>query len=1120
MGSNDIPKDLPKCELIRILAEKIRQRDDIDFNVLGRLDEFRKRVSGDVRQINELFPEYTPHDEQYHLKRLFYVAETVLGKDLIGAMNAGELLVLAVALYGHDWGMAVNEIEKNYIINKSIPNDVDSRNLWILPDEINRFKLFALNEQLLDEDNKFQEIPIQKWREYVRQTHAWRSGLRVRKFFEPIDGGVADAAARVCIAHWLDFEDLQDHETYPTNYSVMREEANLRALAIYLRLIDLLDLGDDRTPYVIWKFVAPRDPRSKMAWDRHRALRAITCPTYQEGRVIRVDGSTDSHEVYAALEDLRIWCNGQFRSCNDLLARMNDPRHKLDIYHIDWHVDTMGFKKTSIGFQFDRRRMFEILGKELYQGDSYVFLRELLQNSIDAIRMRREILRKYAKIEPANLGLIQVKVENTDDINSIITWTDDGIGMDEYIIENYLAIAGKSYYRSLDFEKMGLEMDPISRFGIGILSCFTVANSIEIETYKDPNLHPRSKPLKITIPDQSKRFRIEEVPEEFAKIGTTVRVFVNEKKGIGAKDSETDSMDVTKYLSIIAGFVEFPIIIDEYNKKTIILHPKENANEISRHFGECYRIHQLDLRYPWQEAIVPQDLSIARGLLQEKRYDLNLELGLTDCEGVITLLIPSDELLDFQDHRILSRSRKRENQDKQIRIEGIWCEGYYYRPDYQKLITRSRFISPHSVFINGILIHGATPPNWGYRKESFPIPRVVVNLLKKKAPILDVARTSFSENEYYWFKPILESYVKKICEFNLDRLLALDPFERLIQMGRITAFYRIEAKDLWKIFPHDYWPMAFLNSYGKIQAENYKDVAESRLFLFPKPLFQEELSDVLSREYFHKKIYRGFLTKWMGERVLVDSSVARYDISANLEGMLKISETPYMQSYHKACVRFICSPWGDNPPLAQPVLLKGKKPTNAVSEKHLLERAIEDPTSLNSYDLSLVNNGLDYYRMGSEYIELKINFIKFLKPFDRMFAYGQRIINIENPSGQELFRFVCKVKLLEMDNNISTESLGRLKESISRYFELDYGDHYSAVDDNYLIFAERNEIRDRLGQIWKAARECGFYRTWGIDGIMPNLEDFVPGTLIYSDDEYKKLKSFHKREINEFGKPI
>jgi len=152
MGNIEILRELPKCELIRVLAEKVSLRDDIDFLVLGKLDEFRQRVSGEVSQINVLFPEYTPHDEKYHLKRLFYVADTVLGGERIQAMNPAELFVLAVALYGHDWGMAVNEIEKNYIISGSIPNGMKPEDLWILQDENYRFRLFARDQQLIDEE--------------------------------------------------------------------------------------------------------------------------------------------------------------------------------------------------------------------------------------------------------------------------------------------------------------------------------------------------------------------------------------------------------------------------------------------------------------------------------------------------------------------------------------------------------------------------------------------------------------------------------------------------------------------------------------------------------------------------------------------------------------------------------------------------------------------------------------------------------------------------------------------------------------------------------------------------------------------------------------------------------
>jgi HSP90 family molecular chaperone len=60
------------------------------------------------------------------------------------------------------------------------------------------------------------------------------------------------------------------------------------------------------------------------------------------------------------------------------------------------------------------------------------------------------------------------------------------MGMDRHIIENYLLKIGKSYYNSADFKadifeykKMsGKDFTPISRYGIGILSCFILGDRI------------------------------------------------------------------------------------------------------------------------------------------------------------------------------------------------------------------------------------------------------------------------------------------------------------------------------------------------------------------------------------------------------------------------------------------------------------------------------------------------------------------------------------------------------------------------------------------------------------------------------------------------------------------
>ena len=71
--------------------------------------------------INILFPEYTPHDDQYHLKTLFHVADTILGNQQLESMNSAELFILACSIYGHDWGMAVSDSEKHYIVTGRPP---------------------------------------------------------------------------------------------------------------------------------------------------------------------------------------------------------------------------------------------------------------------------------------------------------------------------------------------------------------------------------------------------------------------------------------------------------------------------------------------------------------------------------------------------------------------------------------------------------------------------------------------------------------------------------------------------------------------------------------------------------------------------------------------------------------------------------------------------------------------------------------------------------------------------------------------------------------------------------------------------------------------------------------
>lgn len=173
--------NLPKSLVIDKLIEKTKEVDGkYDFDYMGILNELRQKVTQEASYINVTFPEYTPHDNNYHFKNLFQIAETVLGEKLISEMNVNELFILVCALYGHDWGMAVSRLEKECIITNRVPKGAESHQFVLLPDEHVQFQKY-LKSQHVDIDIKVNELEVSKisddiWGEYVRSTHALRSG--------------------------------------------------------------------------------------------------------------------------------------------------------------------------------------------------------------------------------------------------------------------------------------------------------------------------------------------------------------------------------------------------------------------------------------------------------------------------------------------------------------------------------------------------------------------------------------------------------------------------------------------------------------------------------------------------------------------------------------------------------------------------------------------------------------------------------------------------------------------------------------------------------------------------------------------------------------------------------
>ena len=67
-----------------------------------------------------------------------------------------------------------------------------------------------------------------------------------------------------------------------------------------------------------------------------------------------------------------------------------------------------------------------------------------------------------------------------DSNNRYLKVQDNGTGMTDDIILNYLVKVGVSRYQSESFKKENPGFHSISRFGIGLLTCFMISDQIEM----------------------------------------------------------------------------------------------------------------------------------------------------------------------------------------------------------------------------------------------------------------------------------------------------------------------------------------------------------------------------------------------------------------------------------------------------------------------------------------------------------------------------------------------------------------------------------------------------------------------------------------------------------------
>ena len=553
------------------------------------------------------FPEYTDHSIN-HSKTILGYVDHLLNTE-VEKLNEDEAYILIMAGFLHDIGMCpTNEMKANIIESAS-------------------FK----------ESGK-------KFEDYLRDIHHKVSYQYVTTFWKElkiVNQTYAEAIALVGMGHRK--VELLDFELYNPEFVVKSgsEFVCLPYLAGVLRLADELDITNDRTPELLYNQYFPSNRISKAEWEKHKANYFVSFnkPT------IKITSKCFEKDLYYALLK-------QYNKIDEVIKYLqkivytlpqNERRLKIDFLKLEKAIKTSGFTPKEIGFTFDLQNTINtFIGENIYK-NKFVAIRESLQNAIDTCRYRKQ-LSKDSYIPEISITLKEEKL--------IIS--DNGLGMDEFIVENYFAKLAKSYYTETQVSK---EFEAISQFGIGVFSYFLLCDFFDVETKRE------DKPaLKFRVTKNAENYFHFYDTVEKTTVGTTITLFLSSQL------SFDELLDQVKYY---VRYFEHPVLVSCGDRMEKVNFHGFELNQLKM-LGKGLMGSGIDREY--YETIKSLEL-------------VDAQLNNDNSEGRIGLLFSKNELGKFVPIKDYDTFKSFDSSNIELSQKGIFV-GNIFRPGIKNLLGK------------------------------------------------------------------------------------------------------------------------------------------------------------------------------------------------------------------------------------------------------------------------------------------------------------------------------------------------------------------------------------------------------------------------------------------------
>jgi len=322
---------------------------------------------------------------------------------------------------------------------------------------------------------------------------------------------------------------------------------NIQFLAACLRLAMAFNLAAPDTLNHLQDLLPPAAAGEESAPDRYFSVVSTGAHPHVQATVLVQVYCSDA-EVHRALKHYESYLQRLLYNLNRIIR----PRFLFTA--VRFEITPRGYQPIDFKFGVDTSAALQLFaGNTLYK-DRRVFLRELVQNAVDACNLRQMHEPDFTP---------SIDIEFSPDL-ARITFRDNGIGMSKQWIEKYFLNIGLSFYQSGEITRINrdakIQFSFISQFGIGFLSSFLVAEKVVIQTRQ-----ARSEGYIITISHIDDYFDVRVVEGEIS-VGTEVTVILKENLLQYCR-----SMEYLGYLKTNVRFLPMALnFVDEKGKHTVL----------------------------------------------------------------------------------------------------------------------------------------------------------------------------------------------------------------------------------------------------------------------------------------------------------------------------------------------------------------------------------------------------------------------------------------------------------------------------------------------------------------------------------------------------------------------